>query len=56
MDPEATLRELRDLANELDDNEDLAEDEVRESAARMAELFQALDGWLSHGGFSPWKP
>ncbi len=41
MDPDANLRELRDLARTGDDPD------------RMAELFIALDDWLTSGGFKP---
>lgn len=52
MDPEETLRRLRVLA------ENAINDAVAdEDAVEMAELFQAMDGWLSKGGFLPaaWK-
>ena len=66
MDPNATLSELRSLTAELHDLEEEyqeRQDEVdeqvvllgsiRDVAARMGELFEALDGWISKGGFLP---
>lgn len=44
MDPNATLRELRDLMDSEDDDFDVE---------RATELFWALDNWLSRGGFLP---
>ena len=45
MDPEANLKELRELcgADPIDSDD----------AERIAELFRALDGWMSNGGFTP---
>ena len=49
MDPDATLKQLRELCRqamlEVDLPTFLAED--------LAEQFQALDMWLSRGGFLP---
>ena len=66
MDPNANVEEQRSLAagilklvdEHLDDIEDdeLAEDvnlEFVYKVGRLAELVQALDGWLSKGGFLP---
>jgi hypothetical protein len=48
MDPDATLKEARELAQDiLDGGADTAE------AERLAELFQALDEWLSGSGYLP---
>lgn len=44
MDPNATLKELLELVNS-----DLAPDFVDEIVDRV----EALDQWLSHGGFLP---
>lgn len=46
MDPQATLDELRRIALEHLESDD-------SDLARMAELVEALDGWLSTGGFLP---
>lgn len=43
MDPDATLRELRNIVNCPDDF----------TVEYAAELFAALDDWLSSGGFKP---
>lgn len=57
MDPNANLRELRDTITEINKCHDL--DHPRESCAcadladRLAELTEAMDGWLSRGGFLP---
>jgi hypothetical protein len=49
MDPNETLRRLRDLSQTIigaDENES-------EDALALAELVQAMDGWLKRGGFLP---
>ncbi len=53
MDPNACLNELRALNERVRDG--VAEPWQVE---RLAELFEALDEWLSKGGFTPeaWKP
>jgi hypothetical protein len=53
MDPDAALNELRELAGRLRDPgpEQVLDD--LEDVGRMAELVEALDGWLSRGGFLP---
>lgn len=40
MDPNATLAQIRECIDEAD-------------GPRAIELFEALDGWLSSGGFLP---
>jgi hypothetical protein len=56
MDPDANLAEMRDLSTRIlgDTTDTINSDE----AIRLAELVQALDGWLSGGGFPPkaWRP
>jgi hypothetical protein len=47
MDPNATLQELR----ELTEQERIGGDGSH--AERICELFDALDGWISKGGFLP---
>ncbi len=51
MDPNATLRELRELGNDGEGPIDM------NCADRAAELFRSLDEWLRRGGFLPddWK-
>lgn len=60
MDPNANLAELRTIyrlvltqAYDADGKQDLSYREVR-----LAELIEALDGWLQSGGFlpEPWRP
>lgn len=47
MDPNATLAQLREGINALDKRVD------RYVLDRAVEMFQALDEWLSKGGFLP---
>ena len=52
MDPNITLQEILKLAKLiLDDGEDINVDDVY----CLAELIDALDEWLSNGGFLPVK-
>jgi len=55
---------LHDLEEEYQERQDEAEDDwldeqlallglIRDVAARMGELVEALDGWISKGGFLP---
>jgi hypothetical protein len=55
MDPDANLEEQLELARSiLEDGEELAgDDELVNSAERLAELVQALDGWINSRGFLP---
>lgn len=57
MDPNANLKEQLELAAEIikssDANEGYFFDPAK--AVRLAELVEALDGWLSKGGFLPGK-
>lgn len=46
MDPNETLKELRQIVN---DKQRIVVDDY----IRMRELFQALDQWLTRGGFPP---
>lgn len=64
MDPIANLKEQRRLAAQILDVEsqdweigqaDVARDAVLRDSLRLAELVQALDEWMQHGGFSPWR-
>lgn len=47
MDPNETLKEARKLARAIVDAGDIAAGEA------LAELFLALDEWLTRGGFPP---
>ena len=50
MDPDETLKALREQAAELALDSDYADpNDVQE----MVEKFRALDAWLSNGGFRP---
>jgi hypothetical protein len=54
MDPNEALKNARAtlalLRATFDDGRD---DELVEPALTLADAFEALDGWLSNGGFSP---
>lgn len=49
MDPNANLEEMLRLARSILDTDD----DCDERATRLAELVEALDGWLRAGGFLP---
>jgi hypothetical protein len=52
MDPNATLAEIRALVAAIHS------EATPERCGDLAELVEALDNWLSKGGFAPddWKP
>jgi hypothetical protein len=58
MDPDANLKEQRELVRHMLRKID-EENEVPgpSNIARLCELVDALDGWMSKGGFAPkaWK-
>lgn len=49
MDPNATLRELRDIFTLIKAHRRMTSEQLDHAA----ELFEALDGWLARGGFLP---
>ena len=53
MDPNETLRRLRASANDIADAFDRDEEIASADAAELASYVQALDEWLSKGGFLP---
>lgn len=54
MDINETLRELREItATENDRTEPIEAYAAIEALGRFAELFDALDVWLTRGGFTP---
>lgn len=59
MDPEANLKEQRDLRLEIITQIEQGEqsDELTNAVLRLCELNAALDEWLTAGGFLPddWK-
>jgi len=64
MDPNANLGELLRLVESFNEDrddptplDDTLLDDFRADAWRMAELVEALDGWIRGGGFLPsaWK-
>lgn len=57
MDPDANLVEQRELAAKLVEADETSPG-FAEDARRLAELVEALDEWISRGGFLParWNP
>jgi len=53
MDPDATLKQLRALVRDVQDQEEEEFPDLTEQAEEFAELFEALDDWLKGGGFKP---
>jgi hypothetical protein len=53
MDPNANLAEQRRIAERLIMNQIGREQERLHDAARLAELVEALDEWITNGGFLP---
>jgi len=49
MDPNAALRELRDIMALIKSHRRMTSEQLD----HMAELFDGLDEWLSRGGFFP---
>lgn len=59
MDPNANLEEMRRLADQIIAADGCDDARIPPNAAeRLAELVQALDAWISKGGFLPrdWQP
>ena len=59
MDPDEALAEIRDALAVYYGGQSVSEhlagvDRQEEAARVLAERFEALDGWLSKGGFLPW--
>jgi hypothetical protein len=52
MDPNACLEEIRRIANDFVDC-GVSQRSARLKGERFAELFEALDEWISNGGFLP---
>ena len=58
MDPNAALRALRELSRSaLEDADGFDSSDFSTTMCALAENFQALDEWISKGGFLPegWK-
>lgn len=51
MDPNTVLQDIRDMIEYLNDPDET--DHERTVAWDLAEMIEALDGWLSAGGFLP---
>lgn len=52
MDPDETLRQLRELADDIRGEQQMALD-ITDNEQRFIDLFTALDQWLSKGNFLP---
>ena len=57
MDPNETLKRMRTLASEVLELADGGAYEEDDKVTELAEAVEALDSWLSLGGFKPkaWK-
>ncbi len=59
MDPDANLKEMRELYQKMRKYENLlvARSVIQDDSMRLIELLEAMDEWLSKGGFLPedWK-
>ena len=53
MDPDATLLLLRELTDDIHKRSEDKLVDLTEQAENMATLFDALDKWLTVGGFFP---
>lgn len=53
MDPNANLTEQREIVARMLDETQESPDGFANDALRLAELIQALDEWISNGGFLP---
>jgi hypothetical protein len=57
VDPEETLEELRNMSAEIMKNADSVHPPTHNwlagAAVELAEKFQAMDEWISKGGFLP---
>ena len=53
MDPNANLEEQRRLVAQINKDRDEEKVPSEHDAYRLAELVEALDGWISRGGFLP---
>lgn len=57
MDPDANLEEQRELLKKMRDWDGKFGQDLIEWGQRLADLVEALDDWMSKGGFPPkaWK-
>lgn len=53
MDPDTNLEDQRRIVSRIVEAFDKDRDPNPNDAYRLAELVEALDGWLSKGGFLP---
>jgi hypothetical protein len=53
MDPNAALKEIREIIKEADDCLNSEEELVAFNFSRLVDLIDGLDGWISKGGFLP---
>lgn len=58
MDPNTALDEIRDLYEQIIDDRANANDVADDDVDRLVDLIDALDEWITNGGFLPddWKP
>lgn len=57
MDPNANLEEIRELCSVIGEMQSPLDQHIIETSDRLVELLEAMDEWLSKGGFLPdaWK-
>jgi hemerythrin len=53
MDPNETLKRIRELLTELEDGDEEMSDEMSCLVSDLAEHWDGLDAWLRKGGFLP---
>lgn len=58
MNPNVQLEEIRTKVRTLFAHYSLSDEEIINTGLELAELLNALDNWISTGGFLPtaWKP
>lgn len=55
MDPNATLKEILEIAERMISVDDRDAGELIEDSLQLVELVMALDEWMTKGGFLPEK-
>lgn len=53
MDPNANLEEIRETIKSLRGHENDSDAKIATDGERLADLVEALDEWISKGGFVP---
>jgi hypothetical protein len=54
MDPDANLFEQLELSRQILHDPELSDEMRAAKAEQLAELVEALHGWITAGGFLPW--